>query len=539
MGPTITRRRLLVGASGAAGAIALAACGETQIVTKEVPVETTVIREVPVEKIVTVTQIKEVPVEKVVVQEKIVITEVPVEKIVTKEVVVEKIVEVAAQAQPVRFVFHTDHTSGPRGKAMGWALESFAQKFPNIDVKFVLSPDANQETIAIMIAAGTQPEAVLMPGWFAAQFLASGAFTVIDDVLRKHEDFDPTDWYWAPDESSVNLVNERPFAHKDGLQGPFHGLPYQGNMNVLAGNLELMEKAGVDFPTPGKWGIETDMPDAFRRITDVETDDFGFRDSASSYSHSISWGFALSSDPNLLYYNKDATRWTAFDSGADVGLRMIRNFALDEKLIPNGEQYQALKGQHGDPFSNGKIGFFHFGGGVGTQINRIKDRFPWALIPLPEGPRGPQPQKFNDEPHLITKMATTRGNVDSVVEWLLFLAGPEVQARVAIDRGAITWRKDIAASAEYAAGPPENHSEQLRYLEGDNPAYTQRMHPAWTEILSQSGLNSNSKIMAGEVTVDQGLEQNLKIANRVLEENHDRWLELKSFADGQSNPIVP
>ena len=69
---------------------------------------------------------------------------------------------------------------------MGWALDSFATKFPNIDVKFVLSPDANQEMIAIMIAAGTQPEAVLMPGWFAAQFLASGAFTVIDDVLRKH-----------------------------------------------------------------------------------------------------------------------------------------------------------------------------------------------------------------------------------------------------------------------------------------------------------------------------------------------------------------
>ena len=353
------------------------------------------------------------------------------------------------------------------------------------------------------------------------------------------EDFDPTDWYWAPDQSSVNLFNERPFPHKDGLQGPFHGLPYQGNLNVISGNLELMENAGVEFPTPGKWGIETDMPDAFRRITDPETDVYGFRDHAGWYSNAISWGWALSSEPNLMYYNKDATRWTLFDSGAHVGVQMIRDFILEEGLVPTAEAYSGLKGEHGDPFSNGKVGFFHWGGGVGTPINRIRDRFPWALIPLPEGPRGPQPQKFNDEPHLITKMATTRGNTESVVEWLLYLAGPEVQARVAIDRGSVTWRKDVAASAEYAAAPPENHEQIRLYLEGDNPAYTQQMHPAYTEMMNQSGLQSGSKITTGEVTVEQGIEDSLKIANQLMEENHDRWLELKSFAEGQSNPIVP
>ncbi|MDE0046789.1 MAG: hypothetical protein OXU19_13170, partial [bacterium] len=168
MKANITRRRVLIGATGAISAIALAACGEAEpkIVTKEVPVERVVVKEVPVEKIVTqqveriVTQQvvnvvrEEVPVEKVVEVKQVV--EVPVEKVVekvvTKEVerIVEKVVEVAPQAPPVRFVFHSDHTSGPRGAAMGWALDNFATEFPNIDVKFVLSPDANQEMIAIM-----------------------------------------------------------------------------------------------------------------------------------------------------------------------------------------------------------------------------------------------------------------------------------------------------------------------------------------------------------------------------------------------------
>ena len=95
MKANITRRRVLIGATGAISAIALAACGEAepQIVTKEVPVERVVVKEVPVEKIVTQ------QVERIVTQEvvNVVREEVPVEKIVevkqVVEVPVEKVVE--------------------------------------------------------------------------------------------------------------------------------------------------------------------------------------------------------------------------------------------------------------------------------------------------------------------------------------------------------------------------------------------------------------------------------------------------------------
>ena len=103
MRPTMTRRQVLRATGGAAvgltGALALAACGEAQVVT--------------VEKIVT--------------------KEVPVEKIVTKEV----IKEVAAQRQAVKIELHHDHTSGPRGAAMSWALERFEQINPNILIRFI------------------------------------------------------------------------------------------------------------------------------------------------------------------------------------------------------------------------------------------------------------------------------------------------------------------------------------------------------------------------------------------------------------------
>ena len=61
----MTRRQVLkalgVGGLGAGGAALLAACGETQVVTKEVPVETIVVKEVPVETVVTKTEIKGSP----------------------------------------------------------------------------------------------------------------------------------------------------------------------------------------------------------------------------------------------------------------------------------------------------------------------------------------------------------------------------------------------------------------------------------------------------------------------------------------------
>ena len=95
----VSRRRVLKGAAaglfGAAGAAVFAACGETQVVTKEV------IKEVPVETVVTKEVVREVPVETVVTKE--VIKEVAVEKLVTTEVVkeVEVIKEVAVEVEKI------------------------------------------------------------------------------------------------------------------------------------------------------------------------------------------------------------------------------------------------------------------------------------------------------------------------------------------------------------------------------------------------------------------------------------------------------
>ena len=127
----MTRRNLLrassAGALGAAGAVALAACGETvKTVTQEVPVEKIVIKEVPVEKIVQKTQIKEVPVEKIV--EKTKIEKQVVEKVVTR--IVKEMVPAKPNVRKLTAV--TDWNSGARLETMNLLESEYVKRFPHV-----------------------------------------------------------------------------------------------------------------------------------------------------------------------------------------------------------------------------------------------------------------------------------------------------------------------------------------------------------------------------------------------------------------------
>ncbi|MYD93805.1 MAG: hypothetical protein F4Y02_08950, partial [Chloroflexi bacterium] len=148
----MTRRRLLrIGAglgASATGIWVFAACGEAepQIITKEVPVETTVIKEVPVEKIVRETEVREVPVERIVTQEKVVTqqVEVPVDRVVTQIVEREKVVEKVVTREVVKEVPAMRETVNVRWQEV-WAdafqptvedkmIPGFEAQFPYINI---------------------------------------------------------------------------------------------------------------------------------------------------------------------------------------------------------------------------------------------------------------------------------------------------------------------------------------------------------------------------------------------------------------------
>ena len=68
-----------------------------------------------------------------------------------------------------------------------------------------------------------------------------------------------------------------PSPHLDPVFGPLWGLPYQGNINAYGYNLDIMDSAGIEFPTAGSWGLETEYLEALKKATDAETDQWGMR----------------------------------------------------------------------------------------------------------------------------------------------------------------------------------------------------------------------------------------------------------------------
>ena len=518
-------------ALGVSGAVALAACGETQIVTKEVPVETVVIKEVEVERIVT-QQVERVVTQEV---ERVVRQEVPVEKVV--EVEVEKIVEV--QAAPVRVSavirFAHDHSSGLRGKQMQWALDRFAQVRPDIAIKFEPQNNMFQDSFGIQLAGGSQAEAALLDGGFFHQWADKGGFVQINSMLDKHPDWDPTNYGMWPDQHTINFANSHPIAWNQGIAGPAFGLPFQAGLNGVLYNYTLFEEAGIPQPSPGNWGIETQFLDAMRALTDPDENQFGFRSSSAMWAFWAGWGRALADgNDELLYYDENATRMTIFDDGAHRGHEFVVNAIWQEGISNKLEDSKALSGEFSDPFSAGKMGVANFGS-AGNFVTRIAGRFDWGINVQPEGPRGEAPNHTSQQPHLVTNAAESNGVLEQTVDMLVFFAGAEVQERAAIDRGFIPVNLEVHGGSAMQAAPPQGHDHITRILTSrDDHQHWQSAHPSWWEWFD-GWRGGADRSLIGEATPEEGREALMAASNNILDSQHDAWLDYKAWASTLSS----
>ena len=183
---TITRRRFVslatAGGLGALGILALAGCGEAQVVT-ETKIERVTV-EVPVEKVVTQIVEKEKVVEKPV--EKV------VEKIVTQIVEKEKIVEkvVTAAAPKVKEYTVTmwafplsDNDSGKLWQPLG---RLFSAAYPGLKAEVEIVPwSGRREKMLLAAAAKTGPDTAYLNNDMVHPFTKKGAIVPLEDYIKK------------------------------------------------------------------------------------------------------------------------------------------------------------------------------------------------------------------------------------------------------------------------------------------------------------------------------------------------------------------
>ena len=507
----ISRRYMLrgaaVGATGVAGMAALAACGETQVVTVEKIVE----KEVPVERVVE----KEVPVDRVV--EKIVQKEVPVDRIVEKIVTREVVVEAPPVTRTVKVEHATDHTSGPRGAAMSWAIERFAILRPDIKVKFIPQDHIYYEKIAIEAVSGTLSESNLLNGVSFQQFIGAGTWLEIDDILAKKDGYDPSNYWFQPDIYSDNRDQSYPY-DSGRLQGPLFGMPYQGAIGGMMYNITLFEGAGANQPTEGM--RYSDLLEEMKKIRDPENDIWGIRATRSEQFQVFPQMYGYSNGQARVDGPDGHQIWGPPLDDGWRGWQDIVDYIHTENVSYTPEERSGLSAEFGNPFAAGKQAV-DIGGsvyGTGGNIPRIRDRFQWSLGPMPWGENTDHANfEWNDQPHIVAATATVTGVEEQVVDWVYFLSGPEVQGRVSIDRGHVPLWKSVKDLPEANAAPPEGMHHLYEYIASPNLRAMQWYVPGgfYGEVRALRIPFMDASLL-GEMPVPQALEMASEKQNEAL-----------------------
>ena len=259
----VGRRALLrytvAGGAAASFMAALGGCGETQVVTETRIQE--VVKEVPVEKVVTKIVKEEVPVEveRVVTKTvKEVVVQVQ-EKVVTK--VVEKVVEVEKpKPQALTLVFSTWWPLEMVGHGVYTQkyIDVYQAKYPHVTIEYRNWPFGEYHTkLLTQAAAGTAPDVYAYSGIFFPKFVKAGGAYPIDELVKADAEFEIEDFV----EQSLRLSI---------VDGKLWGIPHIGNAWAVLYNKQVLEEAGVEdineMDAAGRWDWEAHL-EALQKIT--------------------------------------------------------------------------------------------------------------------------------------------------------------------------------------------------------------------------------------------------------------------------------
>ncbi len=428
----MTRRRMIralgLGSLGVSAA-ALAACGETQVVT----VEKIVTQEVAVEKVVE----KEVPVERV------------VEKVVTREVAVEKIVvqEAAPQMEasvPIRFMNYW--ASGTRWETMKAGLEEFNKQYPHIRYTLeAIPPGFYRDKVNILFAAGTVGDVVVLNGARMREF--EGSLVPIGD-LAASIGVDLDDYLILARENP-----DSPDLENLSIDGELFGMPFMSGVNGYVYNIDKFDNDGVESPT-ADWTWDTQL-EAARQLTNAETDEFGLHHSTGG---EFRWLPLISANGGWLFTDKErpaSASGFATEGGHEAFAWYVNSVYEDGVGVPLGEIPSLLFEGVTQPFATGKIGMepggIHSPGGRKLQV---ADRFAWDNMPSPASPLGQARYSTNELGHFITSQAEEHGTVETSMELIAFIGGEYFQGLVADGRGAIPMFRSVINSDRYLGFQP-------------------------------------------------------------------------------------
>ena len=403
IGKSLSRRKLmrtgLIAGGGAIGLAALAGCGETQIVE--------VVKEVPVEKIVT--QI----IEKAVIQEKIVTVE--VEKMAPQAVDLVMFDYVWVEIDQVRDLI----------------VENYKSIYPHVNLEYIKIPWGDYLVKILTSMAGGSPGDVMYNHpQTTADFAAKGALMPLNEFIKADSTFDVEDF-------NVGLIEANT------IGGKIYSLPTFSGPLMWAYNRDLIEPLGLGDPwelaQKGEWTIDIHRQMAEAARTGEGQDKvYGTNEIASALKISYLWAWG---HDGTFWDNQDAPKsFTGNSPGAVAGLEYMTGLLHDGLAPPREFASNFPGGAQAMLFSN-KIALYM---SHRQFFREITDQINAGLAPMYKMPNGDDQSR--DAPEGYGVFAGTK-QPDEAWNLAKYIGTEGVKVHVALGYSGPTrpsmWRSDI------------------------------------------------------------------------------------------------
>jgi multiple sugar transport system substrate-binding protein len=212
-------------------------------------------------------------------------------------------------------------------EAIEKGLELFHSQQPKIRVEYLHQPDAYDDKLQALLAAGTPPDVFKVAGNLYADYVVVGALMDITDRIKRDPALGKPDYFIQPFEQERSTY-----------KGKWYGIGSTAQEQVLYYNVEVLKQAGVAPPPvdPDKAWSWTDFQQFARRLT-VRPADLAERLGAhwptGTYGPAVVANGGKIIDPKTLRYALDSAE--AIDA-----IQKVADLTLKDRVAASAAEQQ-------------------------------------------------------------------------------------------------------------------------------------------------------------------------------------------------------
>jgi multiple sugar transport system substrate-binding protein len=143
-------------------------------------------------------------------------------------------------------------------EAIEQGLEQFHSQQPKIRVEYLHQPDAYDDKLQALLAAGTAPDVFKVAGNLYADYIVAGALRDITERIKRDPVLGKADYFIQPFEKERSTYKDK-----------WYGVGSTAQERVLFYNVEVLKQGGVTPPPvdPGRAWTWSELQQAARRLT--------------------------------------------------------------------------------------------------------------------------------------------------------------------------------------------------------------------------------------------------------------------------------